>query len=796
MRYRSPFAVGSVALAIALAACKSGDIGEGNTTTGTTGGTGGSAPVCQDRRTFFALDIWPIMASKCTSCHAPGGEASTGDNPKGKTAGFILQWETYPDFLDENITQLERMVTEQLGNDPKLLIKPLGGDTHVGGALFDSMSPEYQKLKQFVEMTKDPALQCTPTDAGLLSKVPVKSWDETFRMAALTLAGRLPTDKETGIADEKTFDTRLGALLKEEGYITRAKTFFNDLLLVESGTAVQVGCFQFPAKEYPAAKECQDGVNKHCTGLTGTALTTCQNTYNAKWNGVRRALAEEPLALLANVLRKGAPFTEVLTADYAMVNPYSAVLYGLDAKFPAPTPANYSQWKEEKVTAAVAGAYPHAGVLSTPGFLGRWVSTATNRDRGRSRVVYDAFLATNILTLAQRLVDTSALTAVANAPRNAPACSACHSTVDPIANAFSAFPDGASIDFDPNMTAATNRHQEMLPPGFAAEAMPGQEKNMLAWATDKITQDPRFSLSVTRMFFKGITGRTPLLYPKDATAADLADRFAAWDAEDTFLHDVAKKFEDAKYDPNVIVLAVVKSAFFRGGAIPAGFNATLASELGDGRLLTPEILSDKLRATLGTHWGSWTNTGDRKELLLTDDKIFYGGIDSLSVTQRLTDPSSLSASVSARMANEMACRTVAWDFTKAAKDRLLFPLVERTSAPATDEPAIRKNIVYLIERLTGIQEKPDSAEVTAAFTLFKDTHAALLMNGDKNLLESCKGKWDRATPVGQNCNPDCTSYADTPLPANEQITDDPDFTLRSWMAVVTYLLSDYRFLYQ
>ncbi|MBL9021144.1 MAG: DUF1592 domain-containing protein [Myxococcales bacterium] len=763
-----------------------------------TGGGGGGTtnPECQDMRTYFALQVWPTLAQQCSSCHAPGGEASTGDNAKQKTAGFVLQWDTHPGFLDENIAQLDRMVLEEVGDIPKLLLKPTGGDTHVGGALFASDSPEYKALEQFAAMTKDPTLQCATPTGEDLSTVGVHGWDETYRRAALVLGGRLPTADEIGIADEVTFDARLTALLAEEGFIRRIKTFFNDTLLTEAGASVQVSCFQFPTDNYPASQECKDGATAFCTGLTGAELTACTSAFNAKWTAARRALTDEPLEIIANVVRKNRPFTEILTADYTMVNPYSAILYGLEADFDAPSPENYGDWKEEQVTALVDGAYPHVGVLSTPGFLGRWVSTATNRDRGRARIVYDAFLATNVLALAQRPVDTSALTAVANAPRNASACSACHTTVDPVANSFSAFPDSASIDFDPNMTAATNRHQEMLPPGFGAEAMPGQEKDMLGWMATRITEDPRFSLSMTRILYRGITGRTPQPYPTDLAAADLEARFHAWDTEDRFLQDVAKAFREGGYDVRIVVSRIVKSPFFRASTVPDGFNAHLASRLGGGRLLTPELAADKVQAVFGTHWGSWDATGNARHLLLTDYEVFYGGIDSLAVTERLADPNSLFSSVAARMANEMACRSVAWDFTKPPAERLLFPAVETSSVPATDEAEIRENIAYLIARLTGVQEPVDGAEVTAAYQVFADTYAQLAAAADPALPSSCQGRWDRATPQGQNCSPTCTSYVDTPLDAADQITDDPDYTIRSWMAVVSYLLNDYRFLFQ
>ena len=36
----------------------------------------------------------------------------------------------------------------------------------------------------------------------------------------------------------------------------------------------------------------------------------------------------------------------------------------------------------------------------------------------------------------------------------------------------------------------------------------------------------------------------------------------------------------------------------------------------------------------------------------------------------------------------------------------------------------------------------------------------------------------------------------TELPDKDKLTEDPNYVIRSWMTVVTYLLSDYQFLYE
>ena len=56
-------------------------------------------------------------------------------------------------------------------------------------------------------------------------------------------------------------------------------------------------------------------------------------------------------------------------------------------------------------------------------------------------------------------------------------------------------------------------------------------------------------------------------------------------------------------------------------------------------------------------------------------------------------------------------------------------------------------------------------------------------DNDPNLVYDCQGRWNRETGDA--------------LMANQiVVSNDNYFTVRSWMAVLTYLLMDYRFLYE
>ncbi len=759
----------------------------------------GSSGPCETTRQFFASKAWPMINAKCTGCHAPGGSAATGQNPLNRTAGFVLQWDAYPDFLAINLTQLQRMVVEQIGDQPKLLLAPMGGDSHVGGAVITAGTPEAAVLHELVDRLKAPTETCTTAAKDPLAGVTSLDWSATLRRATLDLAGRLPTEAERVVPDEATFDQRLNAVMHEEAFIDRMKDVWNDVLLTNGGDRVQVGSFQFDSDEYPPAKVGQDGADKTCASATNP--DACRTAFYEFWDQVQRAQVSEPLELIANVLRKNAPFTEVLTADYGMANPYTASIYGLGAQFDPPSLSTATQWKEVHVVAKTRGPVAHAGLLTTSGFLGRWVSTDTNKNRARARVIYRVFLATDVLKLAQRPVDATELTAVANPPRNAAACNVCHNIVDPVANSFSSFSDGSGYDYDPTVTAATTRHQEMLPPGFAGQLVPGPSNTMLPWLAKAVVKDDRFAISVARTAFRGLTRQSPLPFPATTGTAVDPDALAAWEAEDAFLHQLAQAFVADGFEFRTLVRLIVKSPWYRASDASPTTSPALSARLGLGKMLTPEQLDRKIEAITGTHWGGWSNLTTRTRELRSRYTIFMGGIDSFAVTTRLDDTNPVVANVAERMANEVSCRVVGWDFTRPSASRSLFPKVELATLPPTGEAQLRENLVHLIDRFWGEHVSVSDPEVDALLTLFTQSQA-LLTTKNASPDYGCLGLWDRASAQLYPCgtqgqpdyNPSCYFY-DTMLPASRQISSDPDHTLGAWMAVITTMLADPRFLF-
>lgn len=721
-----------------------------------------SSEECTATRTYFEQRVWsPFMSTKCAKCHTPDGPAIIESHAK-----FVIQPASYPGFIDTNIETLKEVSKIQYEGKSELLLKPLGQMNHGGGAVLEESSDDYKALVELVDRLST-AESCTEAVDGSIANLTMLDPPATLRKASLALAGRLPTAAETDAVTkggEPALDPALDALMKDPTFLTRLREIWNDFLLTDRFLAYGGAALNFMNdQDFP-------NVNYDDQDPTRYAANT--------------AIAREPLDLLAYIVKNDKPFTDIVKADYAVVNPFSAKVYGVtDVKFADPTDEN--EFHEAHVTTALGVVYPHAGMLSTPAFLNRWQTTATNRNRARARRVFQFFLATDVLKIAERPVDATKVTAEENPTHNSTLCTVCHAPMDPIAGAFRGWDEQDYEHFDPT----AKWHDEMFPPGFADQTLPPSSyANGVSWLGGQISGDPRFALSAVYNVYKGITGHTPLTYPRDAEAGGFSQLLAGWEAQDAFFRTTAEAFAKSGFNLKVIVKAVIKSPYFR--AIAGDLSKPLEmKDIGTGRLLTPEMLNRKIPAVLGLHWRKNYEWDQPHDWLREDYELLYGGIDSDSVTSRLTSPNGIVTSIGQRMSNEVACRATAWDFTKPAKDRRMFPFVELSEVPESagntvdgSVTDIKKNIQYLHQLVLGEKLELGDPEIERTYQLYLDTWRELSLAGDPDLSYECSGRWDQIS--GED------------LPDEVQITEDKTFAVRSWMAVMTYLLSDYKFLYE
>ena len=728
---------------------------------------------CISTQEYFENEVWgPVMAKSCISCHAPDGQAAL------KNAEFVLLPPSYPGFLDANFANLRAIAGNQFNGVPTLLAKPAGLTDHGGGKLFDERSDEYKRIKELLDQLDKPE-ECPPNSLGKeFAKVEQLSPEATLRKAALHLVGRLPTDDELARVAEGGDDELalvLRELMEEDAFYDRLTVLFNDLLLTDrylryTGFAVNI----LNQEDFPNAGAWYAAQSPERQRLINTAV------------------AREPLDLINYIVRGDRPFTEILTAPYMVFSPFSAELYGLSLGFQ--DPSDPRELKEGALTVDFDGApvaYPHAGVLTSPMWLNRFPTTPTNRNRHRAFNVFRLFLATDILRIAERPIDPTAATKYNNPQRDDPSCSVCHKMIDPIAGAFQKFDD-----YDMEVLVPDRAwYPEMFSPGFGNEIMPSDQfSSAPQWLAGRVVDDPRFALSAVYTVYTALTGRAPLAYPAD-DADHFADRLAAWRAQDQLLGQIVEDFVADDYNLKTAFVGVLMSPYFRGqGAreeLSDGDKIRL-SEVGGGRLSTPELLARKIEAVTGVRWlRGW----DLAEYLHTDFQILYGGIDSDTINHRLTQMSGLMGAVAARMANEVACAVTAWEFTRPPEARRLFPHVTLDHLPeaASGDQVpgaiadIRENLQHLHRQILGEDLAADDPAIERSYRLFYD----LWKRGYQNVQSGVEDEWMEWACWGRV---DPNTQVD--LPEAERITTDPNYTIRAWQGVLIYLLSDYNFLYE
>lgn len=728
---------------------------------------------CLDNAAFYEQKVWTQVVSKnCLKCHAPEGAAAS------KNAKFIQLSQSFPSFLELNLSNFTEVAKIEYEGKSEILRKPLGEMNHGGGKVLDEGSEEYKVLADMVNRVKDPVTcgaQQSPVVPNLQQLDPV----QTLRKATLQLGGRLPTQAEEDAVKaggEEALGPALDQLLTESTFYNVLKEIYGDVMLTGrygqyDGQALGL----LNSGDYPS-------VNWWNPANVPDNMLTAQQVSDRKWSSY--GIAAEPLELIAYVARSNKPFSEILTADYTVVNYQSAKTYGLDpATLGLANPGDYYTFKPAKVQVTRTGnkvGVPHAGVLTTPVYLNRWSTTSTNLNRARARMTYKFFLATDLLAVAERPIDPSSVTST-NPTRDDQYCTSCHKIIDPVASTYQKWDGGGR--FQPTLDWPTAMPQ----PGFGTAIVDNvaQYPSALQWLSKQVTQDARFGMSVLTNLYIGLVGQEPLPYPASDDPS-FSDKQAAWQEQNRIFQEILAKWTAGNQNVKELVKGLITSPIYR--AVSAkDLNPAQMEAFGTGRLLTPESLARKLPATLGIRWMRY----DKADALTTDYDLLYGGIDFDNVTKRLTVPNAIIGNVGQRMSTEMACYATAWDFLKPQAQRLLFKYVEPSQYPEDDNgfavPAsvdnIKKNIQYLHGRLLGEYLDVSDPEIERSYQLYINTYRELQKTKRPDMPYDCQGRWDRVTG--------------DPLPMDKiGVTDDKYYTVRSWMAVVSYLLLDWKYLYE
>jgi hypothetical protein len=734
---------------------------------------------------YFANEVWAkVGAQVCLECHKTGGDAEESD--------FILsdpqlsQGSARDGVMRRNREAFTEMARAKEGDQSRLLLKVVGRLKHGGKQVIKPDSAGYRVLAEFVsQLSARPSAEAVARLAAAEKNAPpffdgVVMLDDRrlLRRVTLSLAGRLPTDAEVAAVTSsgaEALPALLDAVMKEEAFYDRLREGFNDIFLT-------VGYDDVPetALSYEHFSKTRGWVEKLELKEIADPKQRQQTKYKMS-HDYRQAMLGEPMKLIEHIVRNDRPFSEIVTADYIMVTPYTARGYGIydELKDQFQNPEDPFEYIPVKLKALIArthdddqesatGFYPHAGLLSTFQYLRRYPTTETNRNRLRARMYFQQFLGIDVLELAARVSDAAAVTAKYPIPTmQASECVVCHKTIDPVAGLFQDYWKFEGV----YGRRKGGWFTDMFSAGFEGEALPADQRwRALQWLGERTAKDPRFAVAMVEHVYYILTGRKVLQPPKDLDDPLFAARHRAYQEQRRQVEAIAADFARTGFNLKSVFKAWIASEFYRAdGLASASADPKRRAELDDVglvRMLAPEQVERKVKAVFGRPWGK----------LNEQMAILYGGIDSKEVTERASDPSGAMGAIQRILANDVACRQTGLDFSREPKDRLMFADVEPDVVPGTTAEAdakIRRTIVHLHERLLGRYDAADSAEVDRTFRLFAGIVAEAAANKGVGSEEIYSARQGLLHPV-----------------------PDPKYTVRAWRAVVTYLLRRPEFLYE
>ena len=434
-------------------------------------------PATETPEDVFETLVSSIVQSKCVLCHVEGGVS-------GNTR-LVFVPNTNEDHEALNLDVFEALVAaleedEQVENPVTYVLNKVQGVAHGGGVQAAAGTADYGSLERFLGILGEAVAPVGITPETLFDGVTMETPRQTLRRAALVFAGRIPTDAEYAAiqgGDEQALRTTIRGLMTGPGFHEFLIRGANDRLLTDRDIGEDLlhrGLYVAYTNTYYDLLEAAAG-----SGNRGEA----QRAFLEFRQGTQYGAGRAPLELIAHVVENDLPYTEILTADYIMANSVTAKAYGATIEFGDRSDVHefrpsrivsYFRNDDSKITEEhsefglrvlypgdLATAYPHSGILNTTAFLRRYPTTATNRNRARSRWTYYHFLGLDIEKSAPRTTNPVALADTNNPTMHNPACTVCHSVLDPVAGAFQNYGDeGHYHDQWGGMDSLDNHYKE------------------------------------------------------------------------------------------------------------------------------------------------------------------------------------------------------------------------------------------------------------------------------------------------------------------------------------------------
>ncbi|MFT5484135.1 MAG: hypothetical protein ACI9GW_002797, partial [Halieaceae bacterium] len=529
-----------------------------------------------------------VVQAQCIACHRVGGLS-------GHTR-LVFVADSDPSYHLLNYQNFVDLATEEENTSHYVLTKIQGVD-HGGGVQLSPGSDGYEAMSEFLFLLT--GVEGTPgISGGLFDGYTLAAPQETLRRASIIVGGVLPTelDEDAAAQGDDTIQRQLlRQLMQGEGFHKFLIEGANDRLLTEKWLGNRLANTFLPYYPDLANFFYDNYESGNLAALVGVT------------NGIDFGYARSPLELIAYVVEEEKPYTEILTADYTMVNPPLVLPYRADVEFV--DESNIDQWlpatvdgyeridrdtiitvgdRGSQVTGGLPTDYPHAGILTTPGWLARYPSTATNRNRARARWTWYHFLGVDIERLAARTTDPVALADTDNPTLKNPNCTVCHEVLDPVAGAYQNYGDTGfyknkppGIDSLPRLYKQDDTSEDpyqsgdvwfrdMREAGFEQISLTNTDSTLQDFAAH-ITGDYRFAIATVKFWWPALMGEEAATLPEDSTDVDYLQRLQLYETQAEDIEALASGFEagfdgGAAYNLKDLLVEMMMSNWFRASS--------------------------------------------------------------------------------------------------------------------------------------------------------------------------------------------------------------------------------------
>lgn len=431
----------------------------------------------------------------------------------------------------------------------------------------------------------------------------------------------------------------------------------------------------------------------------GDRFLTRLDEYEARYSDFRldpaqeysflRAVAEEPLRLMARVVVEDRPWTDIVTADQTVANELLAEIWPLEY----PDGATGWQWS------TYTDGRPAGGILATNGLWWRYVTSPSNKNRSRVSAISTLLLCEDILS---RPVSFGQALSIEEDPEEAisqvDACMACHASVEPVAATLFGF-----YWYTQYSAAEMSRyHPEREVTGIellgVQPAWYGQPLQTLADLGPAVASDPRFARCAAETV-------ATILWRRPVATADFG---------------AVERLREVYLGEGQQLKAVLRAALltprYQAGALSEEASADARAREVTERLLTPLVMAEALEELTGFRWvfDGW----DQLDNDVVGYRVLAGGVDGYAITSPQNDPG-LTWSLATRRLAEAAADHVTRAELLEGGERGLFTAVTAESRP--EDPEFEAELRALSWRLFG--ERADEAWLAQAAALWTDAYA-------------------------------------------------------------------------